>query len=640
MQAAGREGSRAAIARIEAAYDSGALDYDEATLLKVQTIARPDRLPEEYRVTGAPPDKCATDILVEAVRNRERVSPITQAGLALLLARPGTSDFFDSPGGYFRIHYSTTGVHAVSLADLDLSGVPDYAEKIAEYADSSWRQEVIAYGYFPPPGDGGVGGGANLYDIYCQSISFYGYAQPETPGPAPWNDYTSYIVVHNDFIGFPPNTDPDGNPAGAAKATVAHEFLHACQFAYGVNESSWWMEGTATWAEDEVFDPVNDNYNYLFSFYNTPQTSLYATNGSHEYGAFVWPRFLSERFGPQIIESIWDACISATALDAIGSVLAGLGSSRDQEFAEFTAWNWITGSRDDGLHYEEGSFYPLAPTMRTHSTFPVPPQSSSQVPGPLACNFISFMTAAVPAGRPLSVTFNGDDTQTWAAHLVARGPGGTYDFLSVPLDGQWQGTIALPSASSYSYVALVPAAIGVVGTGNYTYSACVGPLPPELIAPDDAVTASIPTSLAWEAVAGAQFYHVQVDLDSAFGSPYMDSTLAETTTSVGGLEEGALYFWRVAMTDDCATSNWSAPRSFRASCAVALTGDVNVDETLTAADIIVVVNYIFKGGSAPLPIPQAADVNCSGTVTSADIIYLVSHVFKGAPAPCDVCSIL
>jgi len=65
-----------------------------------------------------------------------------------------------------------------------------------------------------------------------------------------------------------------------------------------------------------------------------------------------------------------------------------------------------------------------------------------------------------------------------------------------------------------------------------------------------------------------------------------------------------------------------------------LTGDANNDRALTAADIIVLVNYVFKGGPSPYPIPAAGDVDCSSAVTSADIIHLVNHVFKGGPAPC------
>jgi hypothetical protein len=69
------------------------------------------------------------------------------------------------------------------------------------------------------------------------------------------------------------------------------------------------------------------------------------------------------------------------------------------------------------------------------------------------------------------------------------------------------------------------------------------------------------------------------------------------------------------------------------------TGDVNVDATLTAADIIFLVNFAFKGGTPPAPVEAAGDTNCSGAVTSADIIQMVNHVFKSGPAPCDACAV-
>lgn len=78
----------------------------------------------------------------------------------------------------------------------------------------------------------------------------------------------------------------------------------------------------------------------------------------------------------------------------------------------------------------------------------------------------------------------------------------------------------------------------------------------------------------------------------------------------------------------------------RECCPVLVTGDVNQDFVLTSADIIVIVNYVFKSGPVPDPCEAAADVNCDGVVTSADIIYLVNHVFKGGPAPCDVCTLV
>jgi hypothetical protein len=69
-----------------------------------------------------------------------------------------------------------------------------------------------------------------------------------------------------------------------------------------------------------------------------------------------------------------------------------------------------------------------------------------------------------------------------------------------------------------------------------------------------------------------------------------------------------------------------------------MTGDLNGSSTLTSSDVILLVNYVFKGGAAPSPCPAVGDCNCNGTVTSGDIITLVNHVFKGGPAPCNVCT--
>jgi hypothetical protein len=106
----------------------------------------------------------------------------------------------------------------------------------------------------------------------------------------------------------------------------------------------------------------------------------------------------------------------------------------------------------------------------------------------------------------------------------------------------------------------------------------------------------------------------------------------------GALVRDQTYYWRVSEQNDGGTATgpvWS----FR-TCRIDKTGDVNLSGAVTSADIIYLVNYVFKGGAPPLPCIAAGDVNCSGQVNSTDIIYLVSGVFKGGPPPCDVCSII
>jgi len=73
-------------------------------------------------------------------------------------------------------------------------------------------------------------------------------------------------------------------------------------------------------------------------------------------------------------------------------------------------------------------------------------------------------------------------------------------------------------------------------------------------------------------------------------------------------------------------------------CVIELDGNINGLGGFTSADIIYLVNYIFKSGPAPLPIVAAADVNCDEQVTTADILALVGQVFKAWPLPCEVCA--
>jgi len=64
-----------------------------------------------------------------------------------------------------------------------------------------------------------------------------------------------------------------------------------------------------------------------------------------------------------------------------------------------------------------------------------------------------------------------------------------------------------------------------------------------------------------------------------------------------------------------------------------LPGDINANGTTTSSDIILMVNYVFKGGPPPV-VPGHGDVNCDGANTSSDIIILVNFVFKNGPQPC------
>jgi hypothetical protein len=65
-----------------------------------------------------------------------------------------------------------------------------------------------------------------------------------------------------------------------------------------------------------------------------------------------------------------------------------------------------------------------------------------------------------------------------------------------------------------------------------------------------------------------------------------------------------------------------------------LCGDCNISGSVDIDDIMFLVNYVFLGGSPPVPL-GVGDANCIGGIDIDDIIYLVQYVFVGGPSPCD-----
>lgn len=118
---------------------------------------------------------------------------------------------------------------------------------------------------------------------------------------------------------------------------------------------------------------------------------------------------------------------------------------------------------------------------------------------------------------------------------------------------------------------------------------------------------------------------------------YDSSNVAASTAGLSCVlpdhPEGEYYF-RLEGEDAQGQVSWGETRSILFSSGYDfLLGDVDESGTITSADIVRLVNFVFKGGPAPLPVWQAGDVDGSGTLTAGDIIFLVNYVFKGGPAP-------
>jgi hypothetical protein len=63
-------------------------------------------------------------------------------------------------------------------------------------------------------------------------------------------------------------------------------------------------------------------------------------------------------------------------------------------------------------------------------------------------------------------------------------------------------------------------------------------------------------------------------------------------------------------------------------------GDATGDETVNVSDAVYIINYVFVGGAAPVPL-ESGDADCSGTVNVSDAVYIINYVFVGGNDPCD-----
>ena len=64
-----------------------------------------------------------------------------------------------------------------------------------------------------------------------------------------------------------------------------------------------------------------------------------------------------------------------------------------------------------------------------------------------------------------------------------------------------------------------------------------------------------------------------------------------------------------------------------------LTGDANMDYEVNIEDLILIFNYVFKGGSEPWPHRLVADVDCNFECNEADIVLLARYLFSSDSQP-------
>jgi subtilisin-like proprotein convertase family protein len=349
--------------KIESDYSSGKINFEYQLLQKFYYGFNKSKLATEYADQDFTPLKCGTEVVKEYYDHKSELSKSAVDEINHLLSKPfektATSSVYITPSGKFQITYDVTGVNAVPTADNNGNGIPDYVEWVGSYCDYSWHVEIDSLGYLPPPI------GAGQYQVSFENMDYYGYTEPVS-------GQLTHIVLHNNFIGFPSDTDPEGTQKGAAKVTIAHEFKHATQIMYNNwNEPGWFLEMDATWMEDIAYNQVNDYYNYL------PSSQIVEPGRSFDRGSgyedCIWMHYLSQKFGVLINRQIWERRQISSELiyNNFNNILAQYSYTFIKGYKEYYTWNYGCGGNASPLikSYKEAGNYP-SPTICNTSSIP------------------------------------------------------------------------------------------------------------------------------------------------------------------------------------------------------------------------------------------------------------------------------
>jgi hypothetical protein len=416
-----------------------------------------------------------------------------------LLARPTTDG--DPTGGlepkYTSPSGSTCGAHvcvhwveddsedAVQTGnDGDLATVPAQATTTLTTLESVYNTEVGRLGYRAPLGDGTLEGNART-DVYLADLGsdgLYGYCTSDDPRAATSRTVFAYCVVDNDYRAAEYGTAHTS--LENLQVTAAHEFFHAIQFAYDWTEDAWFMEGTAAWIEDEIYDGVDDNLQYLGQSPMTyPGVPLDYTDRSYlPYGSWVFWKFLSEWQGarrtddPSVVRNTWEqAAGTAYSAAALQRVLVSRRSSFASAFQRFGTW-----SRNPMLYFSEGSTYQAAPLARSFSLTRSHRSTGDRVtvPDHMTHRFYRVTPGTTLRGfTRLKVSVNmANISRGSAARVVTHRRNGTVSAYSVPLGRYGNGVRWLGfrrSVVKYLEVELVNSSIRF-DCGQRTTLSCSG----------------------------------------------------------------------------------------------------------------------------------------------------------------------
>lgn len=373
---------------IEADHEKGLLDLDTFWTYKLQALFEREKLPKDYK--SSTPIYCGTKVMTGLSEVRSRLKPETLTALEPYLVRPtnpksifaqrlaksnlteaapirsGLGFLFageplQRPTGKApnMLWCSKKDVNITVWTPIFVAGDKTSMDP-CQYSASIlgaiqnyhiWEGFSGLLGKTPPSDakDADNGGDGTL-DIYvAPPSSKFDFSDPEEPGTYLWGlciptgegeDQTSpsYILINGALAG-----DQLGS-------TLAHELFHSFQFAFNTEANDWWMEGSATWAENFTEPTWNMEHNWDERAFGPDEHSLISLTSEqnkHEYAAYLFPFYLASKQGDDIVATIWQNCARSGTMDAVEKALGG-EEGFEKTFKEFAYMNW-SQDQDPGV---------------------------------------------------------------------------------------------------------------------------------------------------------------------------------------------------------------------------------------------------------------------------------------------------
>jgi hypothetical protein len=335
--------------------------------------------------------------------------------------------------GNFHINYGTIG------GGLNLQ---QYQNALEE----TFLKEITTYGWPEPPLCDATCANANPWAKYPVQIfnigaGLYGYAtqggiytgnvgdNPNTP-VGETNALATCMVLNSDYAQL------GGDALNNLKVTTAHEFFHAIQDGIGMpsGNDNMWFESTAAYVEDEVFNDINDNLQYLYPEFKSC-LGEWPNGNNREYGNWLFFEYASERNGgannigggEEVIQDfLMFSAQNQVGLQAYTSALNNHGKNIDDFFHDYAIATRFMRSCPDSLPhcYDEAADY-VSTVGKVENNADLSPYLFKQATGVQQDHF-SIVWLGLPTTGIYTIALEGisADTADFRVSVVALTPGG------------------------------------------------------------------------------------------------------------------------------------------------------------------------------------------------------------------------